>query len=63
MSIRCDCSWSRDGRPYLHGWCLLREKKRIFRLDRVVSLEVLGVPSSPPADAEVLVGQGMFRPS
>ena len=41
-----------NGRPYLHGWCLLREERRFFRLDRVLALEVLDVPASPPAEAE-----------
>jgi predicted DNA-binding transcriptional regulator YafY/transcriptional regulator with XRE-family HTH domain len=50
--------------PYLHGWCRLREERRFFRLDRVLALEVLDTPASPPADAELLsVDQGLFRPS
>ena len=50
--------------PYLLGWCRLREEKRLFRLDRVLALEVLDVPASPPAEAEHLnVDQGLFRPS
>jgi len=37
---------------------------RLFRLDRVLSLDVLDVPSAPPAEAEpVDVDQGLFRPS
>ena len=36
-----------EGRPYLEGWCLRAEAMRLFRLDRVLSLEVLDVPSSP----------------
>jgi predicted DNA-binding transcriptional regulator YafY len=49
--------------PYLVGWCLLREKRRTFRLDRVLALEVLDVPASPPPEAYVNVGQGLFQPS
>jgi predicted DNA-binding transcriptional regulator YafY len=50
--------------PYLHGWCRLREEKRFFRLDRVLKLEVLDVPASPPAEASHLnLEQGLFRPS
>jgi predicted DNA-binding transcriptional regulator YafY len=50
--------------PYLLGWCRLREEKRFFRLDRVLALEMLDVPASPPAEAEHLnVDQGLFRPS
>ena len=53
-----------EGRPYLEGWCLRAEGMRLFRLDRVLSLDVLDVPSAPPAEAEpVDVDQGLFRPS
>jgi proteasome accessory factor C len=41
-----------EGRPYLEGWCLRAEGVRLFRLDRVLGLEVLDVPSAPPAEAE-----------
>src|ERR1700727_1400470 len=44
--------------------CLRAEAMRLFRLDRVLSLEVLDVPSSPPEQAQpVDVDQGLFRPS
>ena len=37
---------------------------RLFRLDRVLALEVLDVPASAPAEAEHRdVDQGLFRPS
>jgi proteasome accessory factor C len=53
-----------EGRPYLEGWCLRAEGVRLFRLDRVLSLEVLDVPAAPPAEAlPVDVDQGLFRPS
>jgi proteasome accessory factor C len=53
-----------EGRPYLEGWCLRAEAVRLFRLDRVLSLDVLDVPSAPPAEAVgVDVDQGLFRPS
>jgi predicted DNA-binding transcriptional regulator YafY len=53
-----------EGRPYLEGWCLRAEGMRLFRLDRVLSLDVLDVPSAPPAEAQpVDVDQGLFRPS
>ena len=53
-----------EGRPYFEGWCLRAEGVRLFRLDRVLSLDVLDVPSAPPAEAEpVDVDQGLFRPS
>ena len=51
-----------EGRPYLEGWCLRAEGVRLFRLDRVLSLDVLDVPSAPPAEAEpVDIDQGLFR--
>jgi predicted DNA-binding transcriptional regulator YafY/transcriptional regulator with XRE-family HTH domain len=49
--------------PYLDGWCLLRENTRTFRLDRVLAVEVLDVPASPPPAAYVNVGQGLFPTS
>jgi proteasome accessory factor C len=53
-----------EGRPYLEGWCLRAEAVRLFRLDRVLALDVLDVPASPPAEATpVDVDQGLFRPS
>jgi proteasome accessory factor C len=53
-----------DGRPYLEGWCRRAEAVRLFRLDRVLALEVLDVPKSLPAEAEHRdVDQGLFRPS
>ena len=53
-----------EGRPYLEGWCLRAEGMRLFRLDRVLSLDVLDVPAAPPAEAQPKdVDQGLFRPS
>jgi proteasome accessory factor C len=53
-----------EGRPYLEAWCLRAEGVRLFRLDRVLALEVLDVPASPPPEATpVDVDQGLFRPS
>jgi len=53
-----------EGRPYLEAWCLRAEAMRLFRLDRVLDLEVLEVPASPPPEATpVDVDQGLFRPS
>ena len=53
-----------EGRPYLEAWCLRAEAVRLFRLDRVLSLDVLDAPSAVPADArQVDVDQGLFRPS
>jgi predicted DNA-binding transcriptional regulator YafY len=53
-----------EGRPYLEGWCLRAEAMRLFRLDRVLSLDVLDTPAAPPAEAVgVDIDQGLFRPS
>ena len=53
-----------EGRPYLEGWCLRAEAMRTFRLDRVLALDVLEVPASPPPEAAYVdVDQGLFRPS
>ncbi|WP_246267026.1 helix-turn-helix transcriptional regulator [Nonomuraea typhae] len=53
-----------DGRTYMEGWCYRAEAMRLFRLDRVVGVDVLDVPADPPADAEPIdVTQGVFRPS
>jgi proteasome accessory factor C len=53
-----------EGRPYLEGGCLRAEAMRLFRLDRVLALDVLDVAAAPPAEATpVDVDQGLFRPS
>ncbi|MCL2394461.1 MAG: WYL domain-containing protein [Acidimicrobiaceae bacterium] len=45
----------RDGRWYLEGWCERAEGERLFRVDRIVSAEVLGdqSPDPPSRTAEV----------
>ncbi|MER7502640.1 WYL domain-containing protein [Nonomuraea pusilla] len=53
-----------DGRTYLEGWCYRAEAMRLFRLDRMLGVDVLDVPADPPAEAEPIdVTQGVFRPS
>ncbi|SEH01908.1 proteasome accessory factor C [Nonomuraea solani] len=53
-----------DGRAYLEGWCYRAEAMRLFRLDRVLGVDVLDVPADPPAEAEPIdVTRGVFRPS
>jgi proteasome accessory factor C len=53
-----------EGRTYLEGWCRRAEAVRLFRLDRVLDMQVLDVPAAVPADAEpVDVDDGLFRPS
>ncbi|GAA4562319.1 helix-turn-helix transcriptional regulator [Planotetraspora kaengkrachanensis] len=53
-----------DGRHYLEGWCYRAEAMRMFRLDRILDVEVLEVAADPPAEAEPMdVTAGVFRPS
>lgn len=53
-----------EGRTYLEGWCRRAESVRLFRLDRVVKVDVLDVPAEVPDEAEPLdVDAGLFRPS
>ncbi|MGP3957727.1 helix-turn-helix transcriptional regulator [Nonomuraea sp. 3N208] len=53
-----------DGRAYLEGWCYRAEAMRLFRLDRMLGVDVLDVPADPPEEAEPIdVTQGVFRPS
>jgi proteasome accessory factor C len=52
-----------DGRWYLEGWCHRAEAVRLFRLDRVESVEVLDAAASPPPDARGRdLDEGLFRP-
>ncbi|TAK69667.1 MAG: WYL domain-containing protein [Actinomycetota bacterium] len=41
-----------EGRTYLQGWCRLAEERRTFRLDRVLSAEVLDEAAALPAGAQ-----------
>ncbi|HEU5332803.1 MAG TPA: WYL domain-containing protein [Actinocrinis sp.] len=43
-----------SGRAYLEGWCRSSEAVRVFRLDRVVGIDVLDESAAPPQDAPVL---------
>ena len=53
-----------EGRTYLEGWCRRAEGVRLFRLDRVLTVDVLDVPAAVPETAEpVDVDAGLFRPS
>jgi predicted DNA-binding transcriptional regulator YafY len=53
-----------DGRSYLEGWCRRASAVRLFRLDRVLSIEVLDLPKEVPAGAEPVDVDGpLFRPS
>jgi len=53
-----------EGRTYLEGWCRRADGVRLFRLDRVLGIELLDVAAAVPEDAQpVDVDQGLFRPS
>jgi proteasome accessory factor C len=53
-----------EGRSYLEGWCRRANAVRLFRLDRILSIEVLDVAAEVPVGAEpVDVDSGLFRPS
>jgi proteasome accessory factor C len=53
-----------DGRTYLEGWCRRAESVRLFRLDRMLSVDVLDVPADVPETAEpVDVDAGLFTAS
>ncbi|MBO0831579.1 MAG: WYL domain-containing protein [Actinobacteria bacterium] len=53
-----------EGRSYLEGWCRRADAVRLFRLDRIVAIEVLEVPKDVPASAEQRdLDRGLYRPS
>ena len=53
-----------EGRSYLEGWCRRADDVRLFRLDRILGIEVLEVARDVPESAEhVDVDHGLFRPS
>lgn len=53
-----------DGRWYLEGWCHRAEAVRLFRLDRVVAIEVLDAAAQlPPEATERDLDAGLFVPS
>jgi proteasome accessory factor C len=55
---------SRDGRWYLEAWCHRVEAVRLFRLDRIVELQVLDAAAQPPPEAVPRdLADGLFSPS
>jgi len=55
--INVDAHW------YLEGWCHRAEDVRLFRLDRVEALTILGQDGTPPATAEPRdLDSGVFTP-
>ena len=52
-----------DAHWYLEGWCHRAQDTRLFRMDRIESLEVLDVDGTPPADARLRdLDAGTFTP-
>lgn len=52
-----------EGHTYVEGWCYRAEESRLFRLDRVASIDVLDVPADPPAEAQPRdLSRGLFQP-
>jgi len=52
-----------DGHSYLEAWCRSAEDVRLFRLDRIVSAEVLDEPAIVPRAATTRdLADGLFRP-
>ena len=53
-----------DGRTYLEGWCRRAEGVRLFRIDRIVAIEVLTAPAEVPAGAEPKdIDQALYQPA
>ncbi len=53
-----------DGRTYLDAWCHLADDRRLFRLDRIVEVEVTDDAVTPQADQQPLdLRDGIFRPT
>ena len=49
-----------QGATYLDAWCHSAEADRLFRLDRILSAEVLDTPVSRPADSARDLSDGLF---
>jgi proteasome accessory factor C len=53
-----------EGRSYLEAWCRRAEGVRLFRLDRMVGVEVLDVAAEPPPEAQPRdLADGLFQPA
>ena len=53
-----------EGRSYLEGWCRRVEGVRLFRLDRVLEVELLDAPAEPPAQAVPRdLSAGLYAPA
>jgi proteasome accessory factor C len=53
-----------EGRSYLEGWCRRANAVRLFRLDRIMAIDVLDVAKDVPSSAEQRdLDSGLFQPS
>jgi predicted DNA-binding transcriptional regulator YafY len=53
-----------DGRWYIEGWCHRAAATRLFRLDRIRSVEVLDVDGTPPEEAASRdLSAGTYQPA
>lgn len=53
-----------EGRWYLEGWCHQAEDVRLFRIDRMVAVDVLDTDGTPPAEAVSRdADEGLFTPA
>lgn len=53
-----------EGRSYLEAWCRRADGVRLFRLDRIVELDVLDAAAEVPPEATPRnVDEGLFQPS
>lgn len=52
-----------EGRPYLEAWCHRAHERRLFRIQSILSAELLDSPADPPVDVSLIdVAQGAFQP-
>ena len=51
-----------EGHRYLDAWCHLAEARRLFRLDRITSLDVLDAPAVAHEVAPRDLSEGLFEP-
>ncbi|MGH3423365.1 MAG: helix-turn-helix transcriptional regulator, partial [Nocardioidaceae bacterium] len=52
-----------EGRIYLEAWCRRAEDVRLFRLDRIVSADVLDEAAADHTDTSRDLSAGLFQPS
>lgn len=53
---------SRDGHDYLDAWCHLAEARRLFRLDRIMALEVTSTAAAIHDLTPRNLSEGLFEP-